>query len=327
MISRIVTKRKSFVSSNWFCLALLLSVLFLPSFYWYCTRHPLTGLLTQRNTIGVERSYRTAEGGNPDANKNQKKKIAIAMVNVPGGNNYWDVLKERFINYKWYDGVRESFLNHQKYADKHGYDLLVLTNRITDFGMEHPTFMKVPFLQQIFRTRKYSWVWMVDFDTLVTNRNIRLESLIDDKFDIVMTKDGSGLNAGSMLCKDSDWMMRFLDDVISRRHWGFYEEQSPMKEILNSSEGKKHLKVLPQRSMNSYPPSKNELIGGPSDPEVLDQDFYNRAMWREGDFLIHVVARRSGAWAELLLWMVKNVNEDGKFKVERSKVTRGVGEQ
>eukprot|EP01135_Chromosphaera_perkinsii_P011896 Nk52_evm13s2531 gene=Nk52_evmTU13s2531 len=295
--------------------------MFVLTLYWYCTRHPLGDLITDRNTVGVERSYRTAEGGNIDAKGNDGKKIAIAMVNVPGGNNYWDVLKERFVNYKWYQGVRESFQNHQKYADKHGYDLLVLTDRIKDFGIEHPTFMKVPFLQRIFRTRKYSWVWMVDFDTLVTNKNIKLESIIDDNFDVVMTKDGNGLNAGSMLFKNSDWTMRFLDDVLSRRHWGFYEEQSPMKEILLSPEGEKHLKVIPQRTMNSYPPSKSGHIGLPTDSDWFDQaKYYNRVVWDEEDFLIHIVAHRSGGWADLLIWMAQHVDDNGKLTVAPSKV-------
>ena len=56
-------------------------------------------------------------------------------------------------------------------------------------------------------------MWL-DADTIVTNPDIRLESLVPRSTngpDFVITVDGGGYNAGIWLLRRSDWAYKFLD--------------------------------------------------------------------------------------------------------------------
>ena len=46
------------------------------------------------------------------------------------------------------------------------------------------------------------------------NQTISLESLIDNNFDVILTKDCNVLNAGSVLWKNSAWTHSFLQQVF-----------------------------------------------------------------------------------------------------------------
>lgn len=58
------------------------------------------------------------------------------------------------------------------------------------------------------------WVMWLDADTIITNPEIRLESLLPRSAsgpDFVITVDGGGYNAGIWLMRRSEWSMAFLD--------------------------------------------------------------------------------------------------------------------
>lgn len=62
--------------------------------------------------------------------------------------------------------------------------------------------------------KDHDWVMWLDADTIVTNPDIRLESLVPRSTngpDFVITVDGGGYNAGIWLLRRSDWAYKFLD--------------------------------------------------------------------------------------------------------------------
>ena len=62
--------------------------------------------------------------------------------------------------------------------------------------------------------KDHDWVMWLDADTIVTNPDIRLESLVPRSTngpDFVITVDGGGYNAGIWLLRRSDWAYTFLD--------------------------------------------------------------------------------------------------------------------
>lgn len=66
------------------------------------------------------------------------------------------------------------------------------------------------------------WVMWLDADTIVTNPDIRLESLLPRSSngpDFVITVDGGGYNAGIWLMRRSEWSMAFLDRWWSMKQY------------------------------------------------------------------------------------------------------------
>ena len=66
------------------------------------------------------------------------------------------------------------------------------------------------------------WVMWLDADTIITNPDIRLESLLPRSAsgpDFVITVDGGGYNAGIWLMRRSEWSMAFLDRWWSMKQY------------------------------------------------------------------------------------------------------------
>lgn len=64
------------------------------------------------------------------------------------------------------------------YARKHGYDLII------DYegkeGIPGLMWHKFVMIERLIRARQHDWIWWVDFDTLITNGNIKLVDIIRD---------------------------------------------------------------------------------------------------------------------------------------------------
>lgn len=63
------------------------------------------------------------------------------------------------------------------YARRHGYDLIVDYDTNEARGtMWHKFIM----LEEAMATKKYDWIWWIDFDTLITNTTIKIEDIIQE---------------------------------------------------------------------------------------------------------------------------------------------------
>ncbi len=64
------------------------------------------------------------------------------------------------------------------YAKKHGYDLVI------DYegkeGIPGLMWHKFVMVERLIRARQHDWIWWVDFDTLITNGDIKLVDIIRD---------------------------------------------------------------------------------------------------------------------------------------------------
>ena len=62
----------------------------------------------------------------------------------------------------------------EAYCAKHGYPLL--TCEVPLAVGRHPSWQKLPFLQQVLP--HYDWVWMTDADAMVTDDKQRIETIL-----------------------------------------------------------------------------------------------------------------------------------------------------
>jgi hypothetical protein len=122
------------------------------------------------------------------------------------------------------DWVEASKLNHQKYAQRHGYSYvhhyypklnLQSDLKVFDFYVD-------AVWQQIIDVRKYlndpnvTWVFKTDTDSIFTNFNLDLERFTTRDVDFVFTGDSYDIfNGGHFLIKNTKWSRDFLDFWLS----------------------------------------------------------------------------------------------------------------
>jgi len=172
----------------------------------------------------------------------------------------------------------ESIRNKQIYSSMHNYTLFV-----DEPGKErHAVWYKcISVLKAFNQTKADDWVWMLDSDTIITNMNIELHRLISyanqKNFHIIISKDCNNINAGSILYRNSQLSVNFVQDVwnslgkevVPKDEW---REQRGTIIMAERPAYKEHILYVPQNSINSYP---NETKC------QIDRE------WRVGDFVIH----------------------------------------
>ncbi|CAF1298472.1 unnamed protein product [Didymodactylos carnosus] len=168
------------------------------------------------------------------------------------------------------------------YADLHNYQLQIYYHQL-DYS-RNIFWNKVLTVARITKQLNSSitWIWLLDYDTLIFNFAISLEDIIEkeaaESTDILYTTDSNGLNGGSILIRNSRWIQEFLlprwyntnNESIPRI--GKWCEQGSLDHLINTDpEIKRHAVNIDIRKMNSY--------GGRVDG--------TSARFREGDFLVH----------------------------------------
>lgn len=171
------------------------------------------------------------------------------------------------------------FANKDKYAQRHGYKAFA---KMDNFSKEAVHFDKfVHILDTFNKNPELSWIWWLDNDAMITNFNCKIEDVIDDSYDIIMTTDLASLNTGSFMIKNSENSRVWLEDMINKRKdyvndkkW--FDQQCVIDTYISYKE---IIKVVPQRTMNSYDYRMYQVNG----VDMLGND----GQWQQGDWVIH----------------------------------------
>lgn len=117
----------------------------------------------------------------------------------------------------------------------------------------------------------YEIIWMLDFDTIIMDPELIIPELVDDKHDVFLTRDCNGINAGSMLLRNTDWTMELVQQLMKFRErmtFFVHEEQGAISKLYqkNWRNAKDHFKFLNQTQINAYPKelgcTKYPYVGG-----------------------------------------------------------------
>src|ERR1700722_7845972 len=98
--------------------------------------------------------------------------------------------------------------NKKAYAKKHGYDLF-LYHELFDHSRP-AAWSKIPAIEM--HLADYEWIYWSDADSLIMNNSITLESIVDNNFDMVITRETYGwkvLNTGSFLIRNCQWSKKY----------------------------------------------------------------------------------------------------------------------
>ncbi len=111
------------------------------------------------------------------------------------------------------------------------------------------------------------------------NQAMTLQPLIEGDFDVILTKDCNGINAGSVIWRNSPWTHAFLQDIYNTHndssinaieHW--WEQAGIIHLLQTNPADKMHIRFVPARSLNAWP-----LAGVTCQHQV----------YQPGDFVIH----------------------------------------
>ncbi|KAK9693452.1 alpha-1,6-mannosyltransferase [Basidiobolus ranarum] len=191
----------------------------------------------------------------------------------------WDQKMEEY----W---VPRTLKDKQEYARRHGYDLLL--KNTTDDGRAVSWSKIINLRQAMLEHPDKLWFWWLDMDTLIMEPQFSIEEHVLEhasqhqyiEKDIVMSWDCFGLNTGSMFMRNSDWSLKFLEDLLTLS-WHdpiMYGEQRKMQDLFHTGqEGVDHFDFIPLRKACAAHDHKCDL-----DSQAEFQ--YN---YHKGDFLIH----------------------------------------
>lgn len=178
----------------------------------------------------------------------------------------------------YYEAVLTGVITKQEYCAKHGYDFVFITESL-DTSRPH-AWSKIKLIQQILSN--YRWVFWTDADALIMNSEIRLESLIDENYSLIITGDPfSPYCTGHFLLKNCDWSFALLNNIYTRTetiNHNWWEQKAFVDAVEQDKNLLKEIKVIPQRMMNSF------------------DDRWARhskdCVYQDGDFIIHFAATR-----------------------------------
>lgn len=143
------------------------------------------------------------------------------------------------------------------YCKTHGYDFY-LQEKDFDYSKKI-AWARIKTIIEKIKENKWDWILYLDADTMICNHTIRLENLIDDNYDIIVSRNFSKqeyeINCGVMLVKCSDWSLKFLENLYTKSE--FYdhvwaEQAAMMDELEKKSEIRSHFKFVHNRYFNSY---------------------------------------------------------------------------
>ncbi len=142
--------------------------------------------------------------------------------------------------------------NKRPYCAKHNYNYFESTQTL-DPTRPIPWSKIVMIYQHL---PKNDWIYWSDADSLIMNTEIKLESIIDENYDVIIVKDFFGnINSGSFLIKNSEWSKNYLNQIYNCEQFinhVFWENAAIIYLYQTSEDVRKHTKIVDSRVMNSF---------------------------------------------------------------------------
>ncbi len=194
-----------------------------------------------------------------------------------------------------------------EYCDLHGYSYLI-ENKDLD-PARHSSWSKVSLSRKYLAN--YDWVWCTDIDIMIMNQTIRLENIVDDNYDVLITCYDNNidlLNTGSIIYKNTPWTHEFLKEIYDDTKYPiggpyvFFEQSAIINFYKNNPSEQKHFKMIHPRVINSH----------------YHAGFINRGFnYSHGDFVVHTAGTDNSYRIEAFKSFEKYIiRPDPTFNVE-----------
>lgn len=219
--------------------------------------------------------------------------VRIALVSL-SDTRRTNTTKGDFVNTRNFAGVLEATSrNKEDYCKRHGYTYID-ASALLDASRPASWSKLRAVLNSL---HDFDWVFWVDADTFITNKNVKVESILPAAAspDFILTKDPGGYNAGMWIVRNGAWSKTFLEEwwgmsSFIRRAPGDTKsgDNDALKYKLKHMDRdayKTHVGVVPQCTFNSYKWNgslRNWLrwLRNPSN--------FVHGLHRRGDFFVHL---------------------------------------
>ena len=175
--------------------------------------------------------------------------------------------------------------NKKLYCELKGY-----SSELKEQNTPYSGFDKIVFLDALVNENKYDWILWCDCDTLITNFNKNIEDLFDENYHFFLTTDVNGINGGVFLFRTTQQGLSYFNHIKEKMHelanqnqYRFGEEQNAMIKTYQDLEFRNIIKILPQKSMNSY---DYDLYKYDRTSSIDKLGFQGH--WEKGDFIINI---------------------------------------
>lgn len=118
--------------------------------------------------------------------------------------------------------------NRNKYAAKQGYDMLWDFEKSS--GSHSKDWDRLTSMEKIINGKlkgknDYEWIWWSDYDLIITNSSITLESIVEEtlgtiedisrrsQIDIIMRSDCFRMNSGSLPLRTTQWSLDWIKEM------------------------------------------------------------------------------------------------------------------
>lgn len=201
--------------------------------------------------------------------------------------------------------------NIKKYSELHGYSLHIDTQKNVD-NDRSPSWQKIRTSIDILN--KYKWVFFIDTDCLIMNSDIKLESIIDEKYSFIVPahavdpidtpiKSIAGprnVITSQFFVKNSDIGHAILNDIWNLKYHpkeidinNFDYENREVRALINSLEYKDNIKIVEERLLNTFWYINNPFL-------LVSFKGSNNLVWKPDDFIIHVTGYKIHERVQLL---------------------------
>lgn len=192
-----------------------------------------------------------------------KNKNDIAIVAT------WDNIFEKVIHTAW--------KNNLQYIKKYDYVCYAGKYEVKD---RLPTWWR--WKKAIEVLPKHDWIVLLDADLMIMNHQIKFEDFIDDNYDLIISQDVNGFNAGVIFIKNTEWSLQFINRLWTQGYSCFSSHSSPDQTALASllyNEPKNKWKVLSQKLVNCYLYENYPWL-----------PYYEQGQYNKGDFILHLAS-------------------------------------
>lgn len=166
--------------------------------------------------------------------------------------------------------------NLQEYADRHGYQWMVIM--VENDKWEYKKHEQ--FERYFNEFKDLELIWYKDVDTIITDMTKPITDFIDDHYSFYLTKDANEFNGGSVIIKNTAVGRAFNKTVLENRNM-FQNEQNVYNSMPMLMFGIDIMKPIPHPSINSYDYSLYK-----EHPEYVGRE--DLGDWAEGHLLLHV---------------------------------------
>jgi hypothetical protein len=204
----------------------------------------------------------------------------------------------------WYKPLVKA--NRENYCKKYGYQLSFIDKSGHIEQGLGKAWLKVIELLRVMKESSHEWIFMLDGDLFIMNTTITVEHIIQlavakkyvEKLEetkiannvtldlaeqltyIILAKDLSGFNTGSLLIRNNNFSRKFFEEIWSKRfdqsipninNW--WEQAVFMLLVKNNPSINNHISLLTQKDMNAY-----------SHGAKKEGNYY---IYKDGDYILH----------------------------------------